>query len=72
MIISVKVIPRSSKNEVTQMADGGLKIKMTAPPVDGEANDALIKILSNHFNVTKKQIKIKSGLTSRNKIVQIL
>lgn len=72
MLISIKVNPRSSKNEVTQMTDGSLKIKMTAAPIDGEANEVLIKILSKHFNVAKSQIKIKSGLTSRNKIVEIL
>ena len=72
MIINVRVSPRSSKNEVAQMPDGNLKIKMTAVPVDGKANEALIKILSRYFNVAKSHIKIKKGLTGRDKIVEIL
>lgn len=72
MIINVRVSPRSSKNEIIQMAQGNLKIKTTAAPVDGEANTALIKILSKHFNVAKSHIKIKKGLAGRNKIVEII
>jgi hypothetical protein len=72
MIIRVKIIPRSSKNQITEMPDKSLKIKTTAAPVDGEANEALIKLLSKHLDIVKSKIKIKNGLTSRNKIVEIL
>ena len=53
------------------MADGTLKIKLTAAPVEGEANESLINILGKHFNVARNQIKIKSGRSGRNKIVEI-
>ena len=72
MKLNIRVLPRSSKNEVVgQMRDGVLKIKLTAPPVEGKANEALIEILSEHFKVQKNKIKIVKGLTSRNKIVEI-
>lgn len=70
--IKIRVLPRSSKNEVVgEMADGTLKIKLTAPPVDGKANDSLIKLLAEHFDVTKNKIKIAAGATSKNKVVEI-
>lgn len=70
--IKIKVIPRSSRNEIVgAMSDGTLKIKLTAPPVDGKANEALIKLLSDHYNIPKSKIKIVSGLTSKNKTIEI-
>jgi hypothetical protein len=69
---SIKVLPRSSRNEVVgEMEDGTLKIKLTAPPVDGKANEALIELLADHFDIAKNKIKILKGLTSKNKIIQI-
>lgn len=56
---------------MTSMADGTLKIRLTAPPVDGAANAALIEFLSNAFSVPKSHIEILSGHTARQKIVRI-
>ena len=67
----IHVIPRSSKNLITEMDDGTLRIKLTAAPVDNEANIKLIKLLSEHLDVAKSKIKIVSGLTSKNKIVDV-
>lgn len=53
------------------MADGTLKVKLTAPPVDGEANKKLIELLSKEWRIPKSNIKIIKGQTSRNKIVEI-
>ena len=72
MIIKIKVLPRSSRNEVVgKMADSVIKVKLTAPPVDGKANEALIELLAENFNVSKNKIKIVRGLTSKNKVVEI-
>lgn len=71
MKIKIKVVPRASKNEIVgEMADGSLKVRLTAAPVDGKANEALIKILSDHFNIPKNKIKLVRGLTSKNKLVE--
>lgn len=72
MLIKIKVLPRSSKNEVVgKMADGTIKIKLTAPPVDGRANEKLIELLSEEYKTKKSNIQIISGQKSKNKTVQI-
>jgi uncharacterized protein len=67
----IKVIPRSSKNQVLEEGPGELKVKLTAPPVEGKANEALIKILADHFKTKKSSIRIVSGSTSRSKWVEV-
>ena len=71
--ISIKIIPRSSQNKIMgKSEDGVLKIKLTAAPVDGEANKKLLTFLSKEWNLPKSKIKIAQGETSRNKIIEIL
>jgi uncharacterized protein (TIGR00251 family) len=69
--LEIKVQPRSSRNQVAGEQDGVLKIKLAAPPVDGEANKALIDYLSDLLNVSKRSINLIKGETSRNKLVEI-
>jgi uncharacterized protein (TIGR00251 family) len=69
--LSVRIQPRASKNGIVLMEDGGLKIRLTAPPVDGAANEALVRFLADTFGITKAQVEIISGHTSKNKIVRI-
>lgn len=69
--LAVRIQPRASKNGVTRMADGSLKIRLTAPPVDGAANEALVAFLSGVLSVSKSQVEILSGHTSREKRVKI-
>ena len=70
--VYIKVSPRSSKNEMTKISEGEYKVRLTAPPVDGEANAMLIKILSDYFKVAKSNIQIVGGKSARTKIVDIL
>lgn len=69
--LSVRIQPRSSKNGVTRMEDGSLKIRLTAPPVDGAANEALVTFLSDTLSISKSQVEIVSGLTGRQKVVRV-
>ena len=71
MRIYIKVIPRSSQNKVEKISEGEFKVWLTAPPVDGEANLALIKLLSDYFQVSKSEIEIVGGKSARIKIVDI-
>lgn len=71
IIFSVRVIPRSSKTEIVGEQDGALKIKLKSPPVDGAANDELVRFLSKSLNVPRSNIEIVSGHTSRSKRVRI-
>ena len=70
-VISVKIQPRASKNEIIRREDGGLKIRLTAPPVDGAANEALVKFLAHKLGVAKSSVEIVSGQTSRDKTIRI-
>jgi hypothetical protein len=69
--INLRVIPRARQNKITTDTDGTLRVHITAAPVDGAANGAVIRALAEHFRVPKSQIKIVRGETSRNKIVEL-
>ena len=69
--LAIRIQPRASKNEVIRREDGGIKIRLTAPPVDGAANEALVRFLADTFSVSKSQVEIISGHTSRDKVVKI-
>ncbi len=69
--LEIKVQPRSSKNQIAGEQEGALKVKLTAPPVDGEANQALINFLSSYFKIPKRNITLLKGETSRHKLVEI-
>jgi uncharacterized protein len=70
MRINVRVIPRSSKNLI-EWEEGGLKVHLTTPPVDGAANIALVAILARSLAVPKRDIRIVRGATGRSKVVEI-
>ncbi len=70
--ITVRVTPRSSRNEVSEiMNDGTIKIRLTAAPVDGAANKALIEFLAKVLEVSASQIEIVAGLSSKDKLITI-
>jgi uncharacterized protein len=68
---AVRVQPRASKSGVVGELDGALKIRLAAPPVDGEANEELIRLLAKLFDAPRKWVSILSGQTSKNKIVRV-
>lgn len=70
MKIEVKVIPAAKRNAILQ-EDRRCKVYLTAPAVDGRANEALVKFLAGHYGVRKSQIEIIKGLKSRHKIIII-
>ncbi len=71
MKIKVRVFTRSAKEEVVQQADG-YTVRVKAAPQDGKANDAVVRLLARHFGVPRSAVRIASGLTVRNKIVEIM
>jgi hypothetical protein len=71
--IAVKVMPRAKKNEVAgMMEDGTIRIRLTAAPVDGAANRALIEFLSEALGIPKSRIEIMGGLSSERKIISLI
>jgi uncharacterized protein (TIGR00251 family) len=67
VILSLKVQPRSSKNQLVGCHDGVLKVKLTAPPVDGSANICCCEFLAKLLRVPVRDIEIVAGATSRHK-----
>jgi uncharacterized protein (TIGR00251 family) len=71
LIFAVRVVPRASKSEIVGEHDGALKVRLAAPPVDGEANEELIKLLAKEFGVAKSDVCIRGGQTSKTKQLSI-
>jgi uncharacterized protein len=67
----VKVKPNSKSPKIVEEEDGSLTVHLKSPPVNGKANEELIKALADKYDVTKSCITIKSGFTSRQKLVEI-
>ena len=70
-IISVSVKPQAKKESVTQVSANEYQVAVKAPPHEGKANLAVIKLLSEHFSVPKSRIKIVRGHKARKKVVAI-
>jgi uncharacterized protein (TIGR00251 family) len=68
---AVKVQPRAHKNAVTGTMGDALKLALTAPPVEGRANQAVIEFFAELFEIPRSSVTIASGETSRNKVVRI-
>ena len=70
MKIQVKVKPNSKTDEVSREGDSFI-VKVKQPPKEGKANQAVIKLLAEHFGVPRSQISILSGSKSRNKVIEV-
>jgi uncharacterized protein len=68
---TVKVQPRARKNAITGVVGDALKLALTAPPVDGRANEACIEFFANLLDVPRSSVTIASGETSRNKVIRV-
>ncbi|MDD3276666.1 MAG: DUF167 domain-containing protein [Kiritimatiellales bacterium] len=71
VILPVRAVPRAAKNEIQGVHGDALKIRLQAPPVEGKANAALIRFLSDVLDISRAQLSIASGETGRNKSVLI-
>ncbi len=70
-LFQIKVKPNAKQQRIQEEADGSLTVHLKSPPVDGKANQELIQLLATRFDVPKSQITIKSGVSSRNKRVEV-
>lgn len=69
--ITCRVQPRSSRSKIMGLFDGALKVALTAPPVDGKANAALCEFFASLFRCPKSSVSVVSGMTAKNKIVEV-
>jgi uncharacterized protein (TIGR00251 family) len=72
MKITVQVKPNARFNEVRKREDGSYLVKVSAPPIEGRANEKLIEVLSAYFGKPKRNIQILSGGRGKHKIIEIL
>lgn len=68
---TVRVIPRASKTEIVGEYDGAVKVRLSSPPVDGAANEELIKLFAKRLKVARSDVEILSGQTSKTKQIRI-
>ena len=71
VLLSLKVQPRASRDEIGQPLGDELRIKVTAPPVDSAANEAVVKLLAKTFGVGRGSVALVRGQTSRHKLFKI-
>jgi uncharacterized protein len=69
--LSLKVQPRASKNEIGEPLGGELRVKVTAPPVDSAANEAVLRFLSGKLDCPRSAVQLVRGQTSRHKTIAI-
>src|SRR6266513_1127733 len=71
VLLSVKLQPRASANEVGEPLGNELRIKVTAPPVDAAANEALVRLLAERLDYPRSKVELVRGQTSRHKLVKL-
>ncbi len=72
MLVKVKVFPNSKKEEIIKKKEDSFEVKIKQKPIQGQANQAVINVLSLYFNFPEKRIKLVKGFRQRNKIFEIL
>jgi uncharacterized protein len=68
---SVRVQPRASRSQIAGEIDGMLKIRVAAPPVEGEANEELIRLIAKLFEIPRANVALIAGQSSKNKLVRV-
>ena len=72
VLLSVKLQPRASRNEIGEPTGGELKIRVTAPPMDAAANEALVELLADRLDCARNRIELVRGHKSRHKVLKLL
>jgi uncharacterized protein len=71
VLLAIKLQPRASANEIGEPLGDELRIKVTAPPVDAAANEALVRLLADTLNCPRNRVELVRGQTSRHKTVKV-
>jgi uncharacterized protein len=69
--LSIKLQPRASTNEIGEALGNELRVKVTAPPVDSAANEALVRFLAEELDCARNRVELVRGQTSRHKVVKL-
>lgn len=68
---AVRVQPRASRSEIVGVHGDAMKVRLSAPPVDGAANEALVELIAEELGVGRRAVRIVSGESSRSKVVEV-
>ena len=68
---AVRVQPRASRSAIAGVQDGALRVRLAAPPVDGAANEELVRLLARWLGVARRDVSIVGGAASRSKVVDV-
>ena len=71
VVFAVKVHPRARRERISGIVGDALKVELTAPPIDGRANEACIRFLAEFLKVPRSSITIAAGASSRNKVIRV-
>lgn len=71
VLLQCRISPKSKRNSIRRLCDDALLISLKAPPVDGKANEELVKFLSKLFDLRRSEITIERGHTSKNKLIKL-
>lgn len=71
VVLTIRVAPRASKDEIAGLHGDALKVRLCAPPVEGKANEALVRFLAKTLDIPARSVELVSGATGRNKLVRI-
>lgn len=69
--IRVRVTPRAGRDQIGRPRDGVLPVRLTAPPVEGKANDGLLRLLAKSLAITPRDLRIVRGASGRDKLIEI-
>jgi uncharacterized protein (TIGR00251 family) len=71
--LAVRVTPRASKNKIVEvLSDGTIKIHLTTPPVEGKANEALLKFLAGILEISRSRLEVVAGAGGRDKLISVI
>lgn len=70
-LLTVAVVPNARRTGADGLHDGALRVRLVAPPVEGQANDALVGWLADRLNLPKRAVRVVRGATSRRKVIEI-
>lgn len=71
MRVAIRLTPRASAGRIDDIANGALKVSVTAPPVENQANEALLRLLSRTWRLPRRALTIAAGAKGRNKLIHI-
>lgn len=69
--VRIRVQPRASRTEIVGEHDGALKVRVAAPPVDGAANDELVRFIARRMGVAQSRVRVTTGEAGRSKVIEI-